>query len=428
MVGWVVEALREAGVDRTVVVVGHGAQAVKDTLGESLEFAEQTERLGTAHATSMAMPLLDGFQGPLLVLAGDTPLLKGETLKTLVSTLHETGAKAVLATCRVADPTGYGRIVRNESGDIVAIVEHKDCTPSQRLIDEINPAVYCFDAETLRNLLPEVKNDNAQGEYYLPDVIRLIVEKGEAIVGVERSDPDEFYGVNDRWQLAEASQILKTRILRHHAEAGVSIIDPMTTMIGPDVELGQDVVVHPNTVLSGTTKIGAGAQVGPNSWIRDAVVGEQCTVFLSHVHQARIEKRCKIGPFANIRPGSVVGAGSKVGNFVELKNAELESEVSVSHLTYLGDARIGSGTNIGAGTITCNYDGFAKHRTEIGAGCFIGSNSTLVAPVQIADDSFVAAGSVITEDVPSGAMAIGRSRQTVKDGWFAQWRKQKTNP
>lgn len=427
MLGWVLHAVGSVGIEKQVVVIGHGSEQVRAALGDSVVFAEQLERLGTAHAAQMALPALEEFTGSVLIVAGDTPLLRGETLKRLVETQQETGAKCVMATCMIDDPTGYGRIVRNDSGEVVAIVEQKDCTPEQLKICEMNPAVYCFDMDSLRRLLPQVKNDNAQGEYYLPDLIQLLVAEGEVIGTVVSNDPDEFRGVNDRWQLSEASAILQERLLRTHSANGVTIIDPKSTFIGADVLIGSETVILPNTTITGGTQIGSNCQVGPNCYLRDSQIGNGCTIFMSHTNEAQIGDSVKIGPFANIRPGSDLGNSVKIGNFVETKKASIGEGTSISHLTYIGDASIGSNTNVGAGAITCNYDGFSKHRTEIGSDCFIGSNSTLVAPVVIGDEVMVAAGSVITEDVSSGSMAIGRGRQVNKDNWFTAWRKARLN-
>lgn len=427
MVGWILEAVRVAGVEKTVVVVGHGGQTVQDVLGPNYAYVEQTERLGTAHATSMAASEFEGFEGPVLVLAGDTPLLQGKTLQALLDKQSLTGAQCVMTTCRLDDPTGYGRIVRNAEGKVTGVVEHKDCTPEQLLIDEVNPAIYCFDGPTLFRLLPKVKNDNAQGEYYLPDVIKMVAESGQTVETVESDDPDEFRGVNDRWQLAEATAVLKSRIMRKLCLDGVTIVDPQSCYIGPDVQIGQDSSILPHSIITGRTVIGRGSIIGPNSYVRNSKIGDDATVMMSHVNEAEVGDLSKVGPFANIRPESRLGKAVKVGNFVEVKKSTLADRASVSHLSYIGDAEVGARTNIGAGTITCNYDGFRKYRTTIGKDCFVGSHSTLVAPVTVEDDSMVAAGSVVTFDVPAGALAIGRGKQENKEQWFITWRKRQEN-
>lgn len=422
---WVVRALRAAGVSQTVVVVGHGAAQVREALGAGLAFALQEEQLGTGHAAMMARPVLKDFDGPVLVLAGDVPLISAETLRELLEAQRSTGAACVMSTFVVDDPTGYGRILRDGDGEIAGIVEHKDCNDAQLLISEVNPAVYCFDSQKLWSALPRLKNENSQGEYYLPDVVGLFVSDGERVLGVRGADSDEFRGINDRWQLAEMSDLVRERILRRHAMNGVSVVDPRSTVVGPDVEIGQDTTLYPNTVLEGRTVVGSNSHIGPNSWLKDSRVGDFCRVFMSHLDQADMGEGSRCGPFANLRPGTVLEREVKVGNFVEVKNSLVRAGVSASHLTYIGDAEVGARTNIGAGVITCNYDGHEKHRTVIGADCFVGSNSTLVAPLAIGEGSMVAAGSVVTSDVPDGALAIGRGRQENKEGWFKAWRQKK---
>jgi bifunctional UDP-N-acetylglucosamine pyrophosphorylase/glucosamine-1-phosphate N-acetyltransferase len=425
MVEHVVRAMKKAGVERPVVVVGHGAELVKRALGDACEYVLQSEQLGTGHAVMSASGELGTHQGPLLVAAGDTPLLSAETLAGLVEAQRGSGAAASLATFILEDPFGYGRVVR-EDGRVARIVEEKDCTDDEAAIDEVNAAVYCFDAASLFAELPRLKKDNAQGEYYLTDIIGRFYEAGEGVDGVVFDDESEFIGVNDRWQLAEASWLMRLAILGETAVSGVTIVDPTSTHIGIDVKIAPDAVILPGCVIEGKTEIGAGSQIGPNCWIKDSVIGERCRVFMSHLDGASMGDGSRCGPFSNLRPGAKLGGAVKIGNFVEVKNAELEGGVSVSHLTYVGDARVGEGTNIGAGTITCNYDGFAKHRTEIGKGVFIGSNSTLIAPIKVGDGAFVAAGSVVSKDVPDDALAVGRARQENKESWAKQWRKRKS--
>jgi bifunctional UDP-N-acetylglucosamine pyrophosphorylase/glucosamine-1-phosphate N-acetyltransferase len=285
--------------------------------------------------------------------------------------------------------------------------------------------VYCFDAAKLLAYLPKLTNTNAQKEYYLTDLVSLFAHDALDVVGKHFQDGDVFLGVNDRWQLAEVAVKLNRRILRQHALNGVTLSDPSSTVIGPDVQIGSDTVIEPFCQIMGKTVIGAQCTIGPNSKLMDSTVGEGCEVLMSHLNRSTMEKHSRCGPFANLRPGAVLGVGAKVGNFVEVKNATLEKGVSVSHLSYIGDGHVGAGSNIGAGTIFCNYDGFRKHRTVIGTNAFIGSNSTLVAPVTIGDGVMVAAGSVITQSVDDGALAIGRARQENKAEWATHWRKQK---
>lgn len=422
MVEWVVRVLRQAGIDRVVVVVGFGGDQVREALaGQRVEFVEQRERLGTGHAVMQAAPLLAGHDGVTVVSAGDTPLLLPETVKFLIDSCNS-GATAALSTAHLPEPGSYGRIVRDDAGRFQAIVEAKDCTPEQLRLTEWNPALYAFHNPALLAALPRLTQANAQGEYYLTDVLGLVATDGHRVDAVPAEDADQFDGVNDRWQLAEAGTKMRRRILRWHAEAGVTVLDPESTTVGPDVVIGPETVVHPNTIIDGATTIGANCELGPNTWIKDCVLGDGVRAYMSHLERAEMGDGCRCGPFANMRPGARLAPNVKIGNFVEVKNSTLGADTSVSHLTYIGDAEVGERTNIGAGTITCNYDGFAKHKTTIGSDVFVGSNSTLVAPVNVGDDSMVAAGSVVTKDVPEGDMAIGRGKQENKDGWYRRWR------
>ncbi len=425
MVEHVVRAMKKAGVERPVVVVGHGAELVKEALGDGCDYVLQSEQLGTGHAVMASSPVLGEHEGPLLVMAGDTPLLSAETLVGLVEAQRISGAAASMATFVLEDPFGYGRIVR-EDGRVVKVVEEKDCSDDEATISEVNAAVYCFDAKALFDELPKLGKGNSQGEYYLTDVIGRFHDAGLSVDGVVFDDDTEFIGVNDRWQLSEATWLMRLSILGNLAVSGVTIVDPNTTHIGIDVEIGVDTAILPGCVIEGRTKIGGGSQIGPSCWIKDSEIGDGCRVFMSHMDGAKLGSGSRCGPFSNLRPGAQLGTEVKIGNFVEIKNSELGEKVSVSHLTYVGDANVGAGTNIGAGTITCNYDGFTKSRTEIGKGVFVGSNSTLIAPVKIGDGAFVAAGSVVTKDVPDDALAVGRSRQENKEEWAKQWRKRKT--
>lgn len=427
MVEWVVEAMRKGGVERIVVVVGNGSELVRERLaGASVEFVEQTERLGTGHAVMIAAPALEGHQGLTVVSAGDTPLLRAETIRDLIQKCQQEGVAASLSTAVLQDPSGYGRIVRDATGRFIGIKEEATCTIDEKTIKEWNPALYCFQNTELLDCLPRLRNDhNPKGEYFLTDVLGDLVSQGKCVEASVAQDPVQFSGVNNRWQLAEVNAVKKLELLKIHAENGVTIVDPSSTLIEAQVEIEPDAIIHPNTVLSGRTTIGEGSEVGPNSWVKSSQIGRNCRVFMSHLDQAVMRDGSRCGPFANLRPHADLGEDVKVGNFVEVKNASLGRKTSVSHLTYIGDATVGAETNIGAGTITCNYDGFEKFRTVIGDRTFVGSNSTLIAPVNIASDAFVAAGSVIDKDVPEGAMAIGRGRQENKEGWFIRWRQLK---
>jgi len=428
LVECIVRSVRRAGIDRIVMVIGHGADKMKSLLAHlGVEFVEQSPQLGTGHATMQARAVLADHPGPILVLPGDTPLLTEAEIGSLADAFFAADAAAGLLTFTAPDPTGYGRIIRDAEGKVFGIVEEKDASAEQRRIVEVNPAMYIFSAEALWDALPKLSNANAQGEYYLTDTIGLLAAEGNSVVAVRVDDPDVVAGVNDRWQLAQLSSALRRRILMAHALAGVTLADPDTTWIGPDVELASDVRIEPSTILMGRTTIGAGSTIGPNTRVSDSKIGSNCTILMSHLNSAVVEDDVRCGPFANLRPGTILRRGVRIGNFVEVKNAELGEDVSASHLSYLGDSTIGARSNIGAGTITCNYDGFDKNRTEIGEEAFIGSNSTLIAPVHIGNGAFVAAGSTINRDVPSDAMAIGRSQQEVKEEWAKRWRQRKAD-
>lgn len=422
MVELVGRALREAGVSKCVVVVGHGADLVKIALGdEHYSFALQEDQLGTGHATLMAAEALDGFDGPVVVTAGDTPLLTGEAIRALVEAHHDSHALCTVASFFAKEPKGYGRVKRDTSGKPIQIVEEKDATSEEKSIQEVNSGVYCFDAQTLFALLPTLRNNNSQGEYYLPDALSALASTGKTTHAVVL-DEQLFMGVNDKWQLAEASRLMNQSILKRHAEAGVTIVDPATTWIGADVTVGIDTVIEPMTTIGGNSKIGSKCHIGPNTKIDSSEVGDECRVLMSYLNAAKIGHFCRCGPFAHLRPGAQLADEARVGNFVEIKNSKLGKKAAANHLTYIGDAEVGDGANVGAGTITCNYDGFRKHRTKIGNNAFVGSNSTLVAPVEIGERAFVAAGSVITQDVGADALALGRARQEEKEGWAKRWR------
>jgi bifunctional UDP-N-acetylglucosamine pyrophosphorylase/glucosamine-1-phosphate N-acetyltransferase len=356
------------------------------------------------------------------VLAGDVPLLRAETVKRLLDHHHATKASATLLTAFLEDATGYGRIVRQPDGTVARIVEHRDATPEERAIGEWNPSIYCFEASELFDSLQHIQPNNVQGEYYLTDVIGLLVEQGKRVEAVSTEDADEVRGVNNRVELAEVGRILRERILRDLMLSGVSITDPAATYVDVGVQVGQDTTLEPQTFLYSGTIIGEGCKIGPFTRISNSRVGNDTTILASQVFNSEVGSHVKIGPYSNIRPGCRIADGVKIGDFVEIKNAALGEKVSASHLAYIGDAEVGAGTNIGAGVITCNYDGMNKHRTVIGERAFIGTNSTLIAPVTIGDGAFVAAASSITQDVPADALAMARSRQENKPDWARQWR------
>ncbi|WP_276357720.1 bifunctional UDP-N-acetylglucosamine diphosphorylase/glucosamine-1-phosphate N-acetyltransferase GlmU [Cohnella caldifontis] len=413
----VLDAVRKASCGRIVVVVGHGAETVRETLEGSAEYALQAEQLGTGHAVLQAKPLIGGEEGTTLVICGDTPLISTATIEAMMDRHEREGAAATVLTAIVPDAAGYGRIVRGADGSVQRIVEHKDCTPEEARIREINTGTYCFDNRQLFEALAEVKNDNAQGEYYLPDVIGILQRKGKRISASLLEDPDEAIGVNDRAALGEAERLMRQRINRTHQLNGVTVVDPAGTYIDADVEIGPDTVIYPGTVLRGRTVIGPDCAIGPSADLKDTKVGPGSTVRQTVADGAEIGEGNQVGPFAYLRPGTKLGRQVKVGDFVEIKNAAVGDGSKVPHLSYVGDAVVGSGVNIGCGAITANYDGYNKSVTEIGDNAFIGSNVNLIAPVKIGEGAYVVAGSTITHNVDDHDLAIARTRQENKPGY-----------
>lgn len=414
MVGHVLDVLESVQADRKVVVVGHGAEAVKAYVGNRAEFALQAEQLGTGHAVMMAGPMLKEEEGTAVILYGDTPLIQASTLQAMIRLHQEQGASATLLSAIMEKPQGYGRIIRDEQGHVAAIVEQKDCTPEQDAVKEINAGMYIFDNRKLFEALAEVTNDNAQNEYYFTDVIDILRAKGEKILGYCTEDVAESMGVNDKVALSEAESCMRDRINRSHMAGGVTLINPSHTYIEKDVVIGADTVIYPGTSLKGKTAIGADCEIGPNCELTDTTVGDGVHIKQSVLLEASVGDGSTVGPFAYLRPGAKLASNVKIGDFVEIKNANLQEGVKVSHLSYIGDAEVGKNVNFGCGSITVNYDGFNKNKTVIGDDAFIGSNVNLIAPVTIGKGAFLVAGSTITENVADNEVAIARERQTNK--------------
>ena len=414
MVQHVVDHIGTLNVERIVTIVGHGAEMVKEQLGEQSEYVLQAEQLGTAHAVQQAEPILGTLEGTTLVVCGDTPLIRPETMKALFDYHTSQNAKATILTAVASDPTGYGRILRDVKGNVAQIVEQKDATEEQRKVTEINTGTYCFDNKALFEALKLVKNDNAQGEYYLPDVIEILQKQGEIVAAYVTDNFDETLGVNDRFALSQAEEIMRARINERHMRNGVTIINPATTHISADAVIGSDTVIQPGCIIEGNTVIGEDCVIGPNSHIVNSTIGHATTIHSSVVLDSTVGNETAVGPFAHLRPASSLGDHVKVGNFVEVKKSKLGDNTKVSHLSYIGDAEVGDNCNIGCGTITVNYDGRNKFKTTIENDVFVGCNSNLVAPVTLGEGSFVAAGSTITKDVPADALALARARQENK--------------
>ena len=420
MVEHVVDHIQTLDVERIVTIVGYGAEKVKEQLGEKSEYVLQAEQLGTAHAVQQVEPILGELEGTTIVICGDTPLIRPETMKALFEHHESNHAKATILTAIAEDPTGYGRILRSTDQQVAQIVEQKDATPEQRQVKEINTGTYCFDNKALFAALKLVKNDNAQGEYYLPDVIEILQKQGEVVAAYVTENFAETLGVNDRIALSQAEETMRARINEQHMRNGVTIINPNNTYISVDAQIGRDTVIQPGVIIEGASSIGEDCIIGPNSQIQNSRIGNRTTVHSSVVRESVIGEDTAVGPFAHIRPDSDLGDHVKIGNFVEVKKTKIDNGSKVSHLSYLGDAEVGAEVNIGCGTITVNYDGKNKFKTVIEDNAFVGCNSNLVAPVTVGKGSFVAAGSTITKDIPADALAIARSRQENKDNYVTK--------
>ena len=425
LVGHVLAAADEAIAAEPLVVIGHGAEQVREHLAEVAPKARtvvQTDQRGTGHAVRIAIEALPELSGTVVVLNGDIPLLRAETLRALVHTHETTRAAATVLTAEVEDPTGLGRIVRNRGGEFEAIVEERDATPAQRIIREINSGAYVFESAVLRDMLGKLSTDNDQGEEYLTDVIGLLAAAGRPVVAHRAPDATETLGANDRAELAVLRSLLRDRVNDGWMRAGVTIIDPATTWIDVTAELARDVVIEPNVQLRGATTIGEGAVVGPDSTLSDVLVAAGASVVRTHAVSAEVGPLASVGPFAYLRPGTKLARKAKVGTFVETKAAELGEGAKVPHLSYVGDATIGEGTNIGAATVFVNYDGVNKHRSVIGAHARTGADNMFVAPVSVGDGAYTAAGSIIIKDVPPGALGVSRAQQRNVEGWVERKR------
>ena len=411
----VLASCRHLKPQRQLLIVGHQAERVEQSLADlpGLEYVLQQPQNGTGHAVQQLLEPLADFDGDLLVLNGDVPLLRPETLEQLLERHHSSRAAVTLLSARMADPTGYGRVFADAAGEVSAIVEHRDCSDAQRRNDLTNAGIYCFDWRRLAAVLPELRSDNDQGELYLTDTVALL----SPAMHLEVEDTSEVAGINDRLQLAQCEAVLQERLRSHWMREGVSFTDPASCTLSEETRFERDVLVEPQCHFRGRNRIGRGCRIGPGCLIVDSSLGEEVELLHAVVRDSTVGNGAVIGPFAQLRAGSELGAGARVGNFVEVKNSRLGAGVKANHLSYLGDADLGADVNVGAGTITANFDGRHKHRTVIGAGAKTGANSTLVAPIQIGERVTVAAGSTLTGDVPAGALALGRARQVIKEDW-----------
>jgi bifunctional UDP-N-acetylglucosamine pyrophosphorylase/glucosamine-1-phosphate N-acetyltransferase len=411
-----VRAARAAGIDRVIMVIGHQADAVKAAIGDSVEYALQVPQNGTGHAVMMTAEALKDFDGTVFVHCVDVPLLPAEVMSEMVNKHHSDGNAATLLTAIYENPGKYGRIIRDaKAGNVLKIVEARDATPSEYAVKEINAGTYCFDAKLLFNALQRVTPDNDQNELYLTDVIEILIKDNHRVGAVIADNEEIVAGINDRVQLAEAEEVLRKDICKKHMENGVTITDPKSTFIELDVEIGQDTVIHPFTMIFGNTKIGEDCVIGPSTQLFDAVIEDKCNVISSRVEKSILRSGAEVGPFSRLRPGCEICTGGQVGNFSEMKNTKVGARSKVHHLGYLGDTTLGEDVNIGADTVTCNYDGKKKHKTTIGNKAFVGSGTLIVAPINIGDNALTGAGSVITKDIPESKMAYGVPARIVRD-------------
>lgn len=419
MVQHIIDKLEKINMNEIIVVIGHGAEKVREQVKGNVKFVEQVEQLGTAHAVSMANPLLKGKEGLTLVVTGDTPLIELDTMQSLMDYHQEKKSNGTVLTAIQENPTGYGRILRN-NGSVIGIVEEKDATNIQKQIKEVNTGIYCFDNKSLFQFLSTIDNSNAQNEFYLTDIVSVFLQNSLSFEGYAIHDSYQVMGINNRVQLAEAEKVFRKRVNENHMMNGVTMIDPDNTYIDDEVVIGANTILYPNVVLRGMTVIGKDVVIHSGSEIVNSVIGNGTVVKQSVITDSHIGNEVQIGPFAQIRPKTIVHNKAKVGNFVELKGTVLGEGSKANHLSYIGDAEVGSDVNIGCGTITVNYDGKHKHKTIIEDGAFVGCNANLIAPVKIGKNTIVAAGSTITKNVPNEALAIARTRQENKEGYASK--------
>lgn len=421
MVDHVLTEIEKNDMQEVVTIVGHGAEKVKETLGDRTEYALQAEQLGTGHAVLQAESILGDKDGMTIIACGDTPLFTAKTFEELFEYHKQKGAVATVLTAHTDDPFGYGRIIRNEIGIVEKIVEQKDATEKEAAVKEINTGVYCFDNRELFKALHEIKNDNAQGEYYLPDVMEIFQKEGKVVAAYQMKDFEESMGVNDRIALSKATKVMQRRINENLMRQGVTLINPENTYIDVDVKVGADTVIEPGVYLKGNTVIGEDCFIGANSQIIDSTLENNVTVTSSMIEESIMHEGSDIGPNGHLRPLAEIGKNAHIGNFVEVKKAQIGENTKVGHLSYVGDATLGRDINVGCGTVFVNYDGMNKHHTNVGDYSFIGSGSNIVAPVNIADHAYVAAGSTITNDIDAHDMGIARGRQINKKGYFDKY-------
>ncbi len=425
MLQHVIDAATAAGAQKKVVIVGHEAEMVAAMVGTQGTMALQAEQLGTGHAVMQTAEALKGFSGTALILCGDTPLLDGEELKKFCEAHQASGVAATVLTAIMDDPFGYGRIIRDADGNVQGIVEQKDATEEQKAIREINTGIYCMECPQMFDVLATLTNDNAQGEYYLTDVLQKLNAAGAKVGGISTADSDMVMGINSRKQLSVAESVMRQRILDKLMDAGVTIMDPASTFIEASVKIGRDTIIYPYTWLEGSTEIGEDCEIGPNARFTNVKIGDDNHLQFIYGHDCEVKSHVTAGPYVHLRPDTIIGDKVKIGNYVEVKNSNIGTGTKLPHLTYIGDSDIGSGVNMGCGCITVNYDGKKKHRTVIGDNAFVGCNTNLVAPVTVQANTYIGAGSTITKEVPENALAIARAHQKNIEGWAEKYRNDK---
>ncbi|MDR7454533.1 MAG: bifunctional UDP-N-acetylglucosamine diphosphorylase/glucosamine-1-phosphate N-acetyltransferase GlmU [Armatimonadota bacterium] len=414
MIAYVLETLAEVGIPSPVVVVGHGVDAVRGVLGDGVRYAVQAEQLGTGHAVMQALPQLEAFGGTVLIVYGDVPFLRAETIRALLAQHREQGAAATILTDVRDDPRGYGRVIRDGHGNVRRIVEDTDASPEEREVREINAGMYAIEAGALRDAVGALQPANAQGEYYLTDAIAALLDRGHTVAALVVADSQEATGINSRAELARAEAAMRAALLDRLMAGGVTVVDPGATYVHAGVRVGRDTVLHPGTSLEGRTVVGEACAIGPQARLVDAEVGDRVTIVASTVTASRVGDGTRIGPYSHLRPGVRLGRDVEIGNFAELKNATVGDHTKVHHMSYLGDATVGARVNIGAGTVTCNFDGRAKHPTVIEDGAFIGSDTMLIAPVRVGRGAVTGAGAVVRRDVPAGGVAVGAPARVIR--------------
>ncbi|WP_350343731.1 bifunctional UDP-N-acetylglucosamine diphosphorylase/glucosamine-1-phosphate N-acetyltransferase GlmU [Proteinivorax tanatarense] len=418
MLEYIYDVLDQSNAEKIVTVVGHQKEQIIDKFQNRSQFVTQDEQLGTGHAVMQGEEKFKNYSGHVLILCGDTPLLTSGTINSLIKHHIEGGYQGTILTALQQDPTGYGRVIRGADKNVISVVEQKDATEEQKNIKEVNTGIFIFQSKILFELLHKIQNNNAQGEYYLPDVLKVMLENSLEVGAMQMKDSTEMIGINDRVMLHDAQKAMQKAINLAWMKKGVTIIDPDSTYIDPTCQISQDVTIHPMTFIKGNTVIEEGAELGPNTTVVDSEIGENTSVVQSSVQSSKLKSGIQIGPYTHIRPNCEVADSVKLGNFVEVKNAKIGTQSKAAHLTYLGDCTIEENVNIGCGTITANYDGKQKHHTLIKKGAFIGSNSNLIAPITVGEQGFVAAGSTVTKDVPSDSLVIARGKEVVRKNWI----------